>query len=133
MEAEGAVLDAEVVDSGADGGQDDGTQGDEHQGGEQGQQGQQQQADADPYSPKSSREYANWLKGLRDSDPATHGKFARIAKDDHSRLYQLHQMEPRGIDGVREKYALLDSVIHTDPERGELRGHEAIADRKSVV
>src|SRR5882757_3460985 len=84
-------------------------------------QEQQEQTPEDPYSPKSSSEYAKWLKGIRDSDPAN-GKFARMAKDDHARLYQLHQMEKRGIDGVRETYALLDSVQH-----GEVKGVEAVA------
>lgn len=81
---------------------------------------QQTEQPEDPYSPKSSKEYSNWLKGIRDIDPAN-AKFARMAKDDHSRLFQLHQLEPKGIDGIREKYALMDSVMH-----GELKGHEAI-------
>lgn len=77
----------------------------------------------DPYSSKSSREYSQWLKALREekaNDP-TSAKFARLSKDNHARLYQLQQMEPRGIDGVRETYALLDSVMH-----GELKGRDAI-------
>lgn len=77
----------------------------------------------DPYSSKASREYSQWLKALREekaNDPVT-AKFARVSKDNHARLYQLQQMEPRGIDGVREKYALLDSLTH-----GELKGVDAI-------
>src|SRR5271170_3222105 len=77
----------------------------------------------DPYSSKASREYSQWLKALREekaNDP-TAAKFARLSKDNHARLYQLQQMEPRGIDGVRETYALLDSVMH-----GELKGRDAI-------
>lgn len=77
----------------------------------------------DPYSSKASREYSQWLKALREEkldDPAA-AKFARLSKDNHARLYQLQQMEPRGIDGVRETYALLDSVMH-----GELKGRDAI-------
>src|SRR6266702_6230099 len=85
----------------------------------EGQEQQQETAD-DPYSPKSSREFSQALKAWRDASPEN-AKFARIAKDDHARLYQLHQMEPRGIDGIREKYAMLDSVMH-----GELKGAEAI-------
>lgn len=85
------------------------------------QDGQQATPD-DPYSSKSSKEYSAWLKGLKDGDPEANGKFARLSKDNHARLYQLQQMEPRGIDGVRETYALLDSVSH-----GELRGVEALS------
>src|SRR5215469_15054291 len=80
----------------------------------------EQQTPEDPYSSKSSKEYSAWLKGLKDSDPAN-AKFARLSKDNHARLYQLQQMEPRGIDGVRETYALLQSVQH-----GELTGVEAL-------
>ncbi len=90
------------------------------------QEGEQQEQHAesdDPYSSKASREYSQWLKALREekaNDPAS-AKFARLSKDNHARLYQLQQMEPRGIDGVRETYALLDSVVH-----GELKGREAV-------
>src|SRR6185312_2897184 len=85
-------------------------------------EGQQPTAPTDdnPYSAKTSKEYANWLKALKEADPAT-GKYARIAKDDHSRLYQLHQLEPKGLDGVREKYAILDGIAH-----GEAKGIEAV-------
>jgi hypothetical protein len=42
-------------------------------------------------------------------------------------MFALRQLEKQGLEGVREKYAILDSVIHSDPERGELHGAEAIA------
>ena len=61
----------------------------------------QQATPDDPYSSKSSKEYSAWLKGLKDADPEVNGKFARLSKDNHARLYQLQQMEPRGLDGVR--------------------------------
>lgn len=86
-------------------------------------EGHQESKPDDPYSSKASREYSQWLKALREekaNDPAS-TKFARLSKDNHARLYQLQQMEPRGLDGVREKYAMLDSVVH-----GELKGAEAI-------
>lgn len=81
----------------------------------------------DPYSSKASREYSQWLKGLRDSGDPAAAKFARLAKNNHGEMFALRQLEKAGIDGVREKYALLDSVIHNDPERGELKGADAIA------
>ncbi len=81
-----------------------------------------------PYSPKHSREYSQWLKSLRETNPELNAKFARVSKDNHSRLYQLHQMEPRGVDGIRETYALLDSVVH-----GELKGAEAIGALQDAV
>lgn len=84
-------------------------------------EGQEQPEKVDPYSSKYSREMSAALKAWRDANPEA-AKFARQAKDDHSRLFQLHQLEPKGIDGVREKFALLDSVVH-----GELKGTEAIA------
>ena len=82
-----------------------------------------QEVDADPYAPKGSREYAQWLREQREKagDDPQANKYLRLSKDNHSRLYQLQQMEPKGIDGVREKYAVLDSVVH-----GELKGIEAI-------
>lgn len=76
-----------------------------------------------PYAPKGSREYSQWLKAQQErlgEDPASK-KFLRLSKDNHARLYQLQQLEPRGIDGIRERYAAVDSVIH-----GELKGVEAI-------
>jgi hypothetical protein len=94
----------------------DAPEGGESQAADQGTQ----QTDDDPYSAKSSKEFSNALKTWRDSSPEN-AKFARMAKDDHSRLYQLHQLEPKGIEGVREKYALLDGVMH-----GELKGAEAV-------
>src|SRR5271170_7095467 len=77
----------------------------------------------DPYSSKASREYSEWLKHKREEskDDPQSNKFYRQSKDNHARLYQLKQMEPRGIDGVRETYAVLDSVMH-----GELKGRDAI-------
>ena len=81
----------------------------------------------DPYSSKASREYSQWLKGLRESGDPQAQRFARLAKNNHGEMFALRQLDKDGINGVREKYALLDSVIHHDPERGELKGQEAIA------
>jgi hypothetical protein len=119
MDGEGAVLEVEESLE---------TPGSEGEGaGEQPGGGEQQQQQEDPYSSKASREYSQWLKGLRESGDPTAAKFARLAKDNHGSMYALKQLDPKGIDGVRERYALLDSVIHNDPERGELKGPEAIA------
>jgi hypothetical protein len=100
-------------------------------GGEVVEQQETQQSDGaqeteSPFSPKTSREFSQWLKGLRETSPET-AKFVRMAKDAYSRQYALSQIDPKGIDGVRERYSVLDSVIHTDPERGELKGADAIA------
>lgn len=85
----------------------------------------------DPFAPKSAKEYGDWLKSLK-ADPAN-SKFARMSQDNFGRMRALQQIEPRGIDGVREMYAQMNSVIHTDPERGELKGAEAIAAMQDAV
>ena len=87
------------------------------------QEGRDQEHTDDPYSSKSSRAYSEWIKAQREAfkDDPDASKFLRLSKDNHARLYQLQQMEPRGIDGIREKYAMLDSVVH-----GELKGVDAV-------
>jgi hypothetical protein len=42
-------------------------------------------------------------------------------------MYALKQLDPKGLDGVRERYALLDSVIHQGADGAELKGADAIA------
>jgi len=81
------------------------------------------------FSSKTAREFSQWLRGIKDANPndPNVSKFARMAKDAYSRQYALNQLDQKGLDGVRERYAILDSVIHNDPERGELKGAEAIA------
>ena len=122
MEFEGAVEEVEQVESGT-GNQEEQQVGEEHGEGGEGQRTEQD----DPYSSKASREYSQWLKSLRDSGDPQAAKFARLAKDNHGQMFALRQLEKQGLEGVREKYAILDSVIHNDPERGELHGAEAIA------
>ena len=122
MEFEGAVEEVEQVESDAE------NQVEQQDGAEQNEGGKGQRAEQDdPYSSKASREYSQWLKGLRDSGDPQSAKFARLAKDNHGQMFALRQLEKQGLEGVREKYAILDSVIHSDPERGELHGAEAIA------
>jgi len=78
------------------------------------------EGDDNPYGTKFSREYSAAMKAWRDANPET-AKFAKQALDNHARLYQLHQMEPKGIDGIREKYAMLDTIFH-----GEAKGLDAV-------
>lgn len=82
------------------------------------------------YGPKSSREYSQWLKGLRDEtnpeNPAN--KFAKLSRENHARLFQLNGIEPRGIDGVREKYAALEGL-----EFGETKGFEALGQMQDRI
>ena len=113
---EGAVLDVEEVVEGAGG---------EGQGETEVHEPSQQE---DPYSSKASREYNAWLKTLRDSGDPVAAKFARLAKDNHGQIFALkNELGLKGVDDVRGLKTLLDSVIHTDPERGELKGADAIA------
>lgn len=92
-------------------------------GGESGGEHQEHQQEENPYAPKGSREYSQWLKAQQErlGDDPDAKKFLRLSKDNHARLYQLQQLESRGIDGIRERYAAVDSVVH-----GELKGVEAI-------
>jgi hypothetical protein len=120
--ADEGVMEVEQVESEA------GNQVEQQDGAEQNEGGEGQRTEQDdPYSSKASREYSQWLKGLRDSGDPQAAKFARLAKDNHGQMFALRQLEKQGLEGVREKYAILDSVIHSDPERGELHGAEAIA------
>ena len=122
---EGAVeeLETGLDSSSGDKGSPQRVQGNDSEGAEGGRQSVQD----DPYSSKTSREYSQFLKGLRDSGDPAAAKWARLAKDNHGEMFALRQLEKQGLNGVREKYAVLDSVIHNDPERGELHGAEAIA------
>ena len=78
----------------------------------------------DPYSTKFTREMRSSLKAWRDSNPGDSqiAKFSRQILANHERLVAFSQMEPKGIDGLREKYALLDGLTH-----GESRGVDALA------
>jgi len=70
---------------------------------------------------KLSREYSQWIKNGMDPSHPNAQRFGRMAKDDHARGYALAQIDPRGIDGIRELKAQIDAVEH-----GELRGVQAI-------
>jgi hypothetical protein len=118
VEVQDGQQDGEAGGYEGDGGQDDGQR--------EGEGGEGRQLSAEEQQRKSSREYSNWLKGLKDTDP-NNKRFARQAQDDHSRLFALHQLEPNGVDGVREKYALLDSVTFDGPDGEPLTGAEAVS------
>src|ERR1700744_2686879 len=108
------MLGNDQVDAGADGG---------NQGQDVQQQDESQQAQLTPEEKerKGSRDYQKWLNGMKETSPE-HKPFINRAKDNESRLYALGQIEPRGIDGVRETYAQIQSVQH-----GDLTGPEAIS------
>lgn len=91
----------------------------------------EQQADPaakdDPYTTKYSREMRAALKAWETANPEQ-AKFAKQARDNHARLFALSQLEPKGIDGVREKYALLDGLTH-----GDMKGIEAVTAMREQV
>lgn len=73
-----------------------------------------------PYTTKFSREMRAALKQWETANPES-ARYAKQARDNHARLFALTQLEPKGIDGVREKYALLDSLAV-----GDSKGLEAV-------
>lgn len=107
-------MDEAVLDTGIE------VAGAETQDTQQEAQDQSQALTPEQQSRKDAKAYQDWLKGLKTEDAAI-GKFAKQAKDDYYRSAELAKLDSRGIDGIREKYALLDSVSH-----GDLKGAEAI-------
>lgn len=105
---EGAVIDAPVVET--DASQPEPAQSTHGTGASE---------QENPYAPKTSREYSQWLKSLKES--GADEKLIRMSKDNHARMFALSQLEPKGIDGVREKYALIDGLQY-----GELKGPDAL-------
>lgn len=75
----------------------------------------------DPYTTRFGREYRQWLNNLKQTDPQA-AKFVKQARDSYGREFALKQLEPNGIDGIRERYALLNSLTH-----GDAKGTDAIA------
>lgn len=74
----------------------------------------------DPYTTKFSREMRAALKAWEQANPEA-AKYAKQARDNHARMFALSQLEPKGIDGIREKYALLDSLA-----MGDAKGLDAV-------
>lgn len=120
MDEMGAVLDAEVdlgvdeVEAGSEQVDEGAEQIEQTEGAEAGKESDS------PYTTKFSREMRAALKAWEQANPQS-AKYAKQARDNHARLFALSQLEPKGIDGVRERYALLDSL-----SRGELKGSEAL-------
>ena len=92
--------------------------------GSQGGEEPQQQQQTDPK--QADREYSAWIKSLKEDGDS--GKHYRRIKDDYSRLQTLSRLEPKGIDGVRERYAALDGVAY-----GDKKGIEAISTMQSAL
>lgn len=117
--ADEAVMDAVEVESGAEpveSSSEQAVEGTEHV---EGAETTRETPDS-PYSTKFSREMRTALKEWEAANPEA-AKFAKQARENHARMYALAQLEPKGIDGVRERYALLDSL-----SRGEAKGPEAV-------
>lgn len=77
-------------------------------------------AEASEFTTKFGREYRAWLNGLKQTNPEA-AKFIKQARDDYGRAFAIQQIDKRGIDGIRERHALLDSLTH-----GDAKGTEAI-------
>ena len=91
--------------------------------GQEGGEGQQQ---APPDPKQADREYSNWIKSLKEDGDS--GKHYRRIKDDYSRLQTLSRLDPKGIDGVRERYAALDGVAY-----GDKKGIEAVSTMRTAL
>ena len=85
---------------------------------------EQHQQTVDPK--QADREYSQWIKSLKEDGDS--GKHYRRIKDDFGRLESLKRLEPKGIDGVRERYAALDGVAY-----GDKKGIEAISTMQSTL
>jgi hypothetical protein len=118
MDAEGAVMDVEQVESGS---------GEvEQQGSETQHEGAGGAAEYDPFESKAARELSQWLKGIRDADPSN-AKHARALKDIFGQQFAFKKEFQGGLDEARGIKALVDSVIHQGADGQELKGAEAIA------
>ena len=81
--------------------------------------GKESESDA-AYTTKYSREMRAAIKALEAAHPES-AKYLKQARDNHARLFALGQLEPKGIDGVRETYSLVNSLA-----RGEAKGIQAL-------
>jgi hypothetical protein len=134
MDDLGGVMEAPEVDSpeldtGIESGETDaeGTASDSELGGSD----SESTADAtkdDPYSTRFGREYRQYLNSLKTTDPNS-AKFVKQARDDYGRAFALKQLDPRGIDGIRENYAMLQAIGGTEGLTGlqeRIAGVEAV-------
>lgn len=103
----GAGLD--LGDGGAGGEEDLGEQGTGGEGGEgQGEGEGQQQTDDKTDARRGSKEFRDWLK-TQEATPEG-AKFAKQVRADYYKVQQLAELDPEGINGIRAKYALLESA-----------------------
>jgi hypothetical protein len=129
MEDFGGVIEAPEVDSPElelDGANDieAGAEGLEQEQTEQ----PEQEAKDDPYSTRFGREYRQYLNSLKTTDPNS-AKFVKQARDDYGRAFALKQLDPKGIDGIRENYAMLQAIGGTEGLTGlqeRIAGVEAV-------
>jgi hypothetical protein len=76
------------------------------------EESQQQSQDAQQAQRKADdKAYADYVKGLREDPNNPH---SRRLKDDWGRLQALRQIDPKGIEGIRERYETLNGVAHGD-------------------
>jgi hypothetical protein len=62
---------------------------------------------------KFSKEYRDYLRGIRDSQAKENPnvlKYVKTAYDSYGRMEALRQLDPKGIDGVRETYSLIQAA-----------------------
>lgn len=113
------VLDAPEVDSEIGGPEDEAieAEGIDNADPEGGPEGQPKD---DPYTTRGGREHRAAMRAMAAAHPE-YAKFLNEEKSNYARMFALMQLEPKGIDGVRERYALLDSLSH-----GETKGPEAV-------
>lgn len=87
----------------------------------EGEESAEDKESPDPaYTTKFSREMRAAIRQLEQQHPEQ-AKYLKHLRENHARIFALTQLEPKGIDGVREKYALLDGLV-----RGEAKGPEAL-------
>ena len=79
-----------------------------------------------PTRNRQTREYSQWVKGLKEDGDA--GKHYRRIKDDYGRLQAISRLDPKGIDGVRERYAAIDGIAYS-----EKKGLDAVTAMQSAL
>jgi hypothetical protein len=62
---------------------------------------------------KFSKEYRDWVRSIRDTQAKDNPnvlKYAKTAYDSYGRIEALRQLDPKGLDGVRETYSLIQAA-----------------------
>jgi hypothetical protein len=90
------------------------------------QGGEVQETQTQPDPKQADREYSQWIKGLKEDGDA--GKHYRRIKDDYGRLQAISRLDPKGIDGVRERYAAIDGIAYS-----EKKGLDAVTAMQSAL